>query len=315
VNKYNKIQNYARKHHSQLGMTLIELTVVLLVLIGLAGLLIPYVTGFMSKTHDGTGTFNSAALDNNIQRYMVDKMRAPNNMESLVSSTVGADASGQCAAANAAVDTVYCKLMAPGFFATTALTGPQVMSLSGAGITSVYHMDNTATNATFGATGTNGTTTLAAAVPVATVAALATGGAAPNNFPEALTIEQHLAAAYERPATDFDSACYNYVAFGIGDKSDLIGSTMSTAPVHFAQQGAMGPANRYNRFVAVFQVDKVNATGTASTPGGVADGNECSASVEPAKYIGAAMSMAAMSGHLWGTSHSLAHSWENIAAN
>lgn len=303
------------KHYNnmarQAGMTLIELTVVLLVLIGLAGLLIPYVSGFVSKTHDSTGTFNAAALDNNIQRYMAEKMKAPNNMESLISSTAGADAAGQCAPANAAANTVYCKMMAPGFYATTALTMPEVMSLSGAGITSVYNMDNTTPDATFGSTGANEPTNLAAATPVARVNALAIA----NGFPEDLTIEEHLAAAFERPATNFDSACYDYIAFGIGDKTDLIGSTMSTAPVHFASQGAMGPTNRYNRFVAIFQVDKVNAAGIASTPGGVADGNECSASVEPAKFIGAAMSMAAMSGHLWGTSHSLAHSYENIAAN
>ena len=67
--KHYKVKQYTR----QAGMTLIELTVVLLVLIGLAGLLLPYVGGFMIKTHDSTGTYNSAALDNNIQRYMVIK--------------------------------------------------------------------------------------------------------------------------------------------------------------------------------------------------------------------------------------------------
>ena len=79
---------------NQAGMTLIELTVVLLVLIGLAGLLIPYVSGFVGKTHDSTGTFNSAGLDNNIQRYITEKMRAPNNLESLVQTVAGAGAAG-----------------------------------------------------------------------------------------------------------------------------------------------------------------------------------------------------------------------------
>jgi type II secretory pathway pseudopilin PulG len=73
--KHYKVKQYTR----QAGMTLIELTVVLLVLIGLAGLLIPYVSGFVSKTHDGTGTFNSAGLDNNIQRYIAEKTSLPNN--------------------------------------------------------------------------------------------------------------------------------------------------------------------------------------------------------------------------------------------
>ena len=42
------------KQRGQSGFTLIELTVVLLVLIGLAGALLPYVQGFVGRTHDAT---------------------------------------------------------------------------------------------------------------------------------------------------------------------------------------------------------------------------------------------------------------------
>ena len=285
----------------QTGMTLIELTVVLLVLIGLAGLMIPYVSGFVSKTHDSTGSFNSAALDANIQRYQAEKLGFPSNMESLV-DTGGA---------------MYTKMMTTGFYVVANAGMQRTMSLAMAGITDVVEMDNATDNATFRATGSNASETIAGTTPLAAVTNITAGAGPGGTFPETLSVEQHLAAAFERDVNTFDSACYDYVAFGIGDKSDLIGSTMSTAPVHFAQQGAMGPANRYNRFVAVFQVDKVGATGTTSTPGGVASvpAVDCSANVEAAKFIGSAMSMAAMSGHLWGTSHSLAHTWQNIAAN
>jgi len=292
----------------QAGMTLIELTVVLLVLIGLAGLMIPYVSGFVSKTHDSTGTFNSAALDANIQRYQVEKVGFPSGLESLIEGSASDGA-------------VYTKMMSPGFYTASTIGMPQVMSLSMVGIKNVYGMDGAADNATFTSTGSNSAVTISAATKLATVAALTTGNPSPNNFPEDLTIEQHLAAAFERDVNTFDSTCYDYVVMGVGEKSDLIGSTMNTAPVHFASQGAMGAANKYNRFVAVFQVDKVNATMPASTPvkapGGVADagGALCGTSVEGAKFIGTAMSMADMSGHLWGTAHSLAHTWENVAAN
>jgi len=305
-----KYYNYKAR---QAGMTLIELTVVLLVLIGLAGLMIPYVSGFVSKTHDSTGTFNSAAVDNNIQRYIAEKMSAPNNMESLISMTLGTGAVGTpCDPAVATIGAVYCKMMEPRFFAATTATMPMAMSLQMAGITSVYDVDNTAANATFGSvTNPAPTPIVAGTTPLATVAALTVG----NGIPATLTVEQHLAAAFERNVNDFDSTCYDYVAFGIGDKTDMIGSTMNTAPVHFAQQGAMGPANRYNRFVAIFQVDKVNTTGVANAPGGGTSTGSCTASVEPAKFLGSTMAMAAMAGHLWGTSHSLAHTWTNIAAN
>jgi len=285
----------------QTGMTLIELTVVLLVLIGLAGLMIPYVSGFVSKTHDSTGSFNSAALDANIQRYQAEKLGFPSNMESLV-DTGGA---------------MYTKMMTTGFYVVANAGMQRTMSLAMAGITDVVEMDNATDNATFRATGSNASETIAGTTPLAAVTNITAGAGPGGTFPETLSVEQHLAAAFERDVNTFDSACYDYVAFGIGDKSDLIGSTMSTAPVHFAQQGAMGPANRYNRFVAVFQVDKIGATGTPNAPGGDAANTtgDCSANVEGAKFIGSAMSMAAMSGHLWGTSHSLAHTWQNIAAN
>lgn len=285
----------------QTGMTLIELTVVLLVLIGLAGLMIPYVSGFVSKTHDSTGSFNAAALDANIQRYQAEKLGFPSNMESLV-DTGGA---------------MYTKMMTTGFYTVSGAGMDGAMSLAMVGINDVINMDDATDNATFRATGANLSTPIVMGTPLAKVGPVTAGGM----FPEDLTVEQHLAAAFERDQTTFDSVCYDYVAFGIGDKSDLIGSTMNTAPVHFAQQGAMGPANKYNRFVAVFQVDKIGATGTPNAPGGtpatggIASTGDCSANVEGAKFIGSAMSMAAMSGHLWGTSHSLAHTWQNIAAN
>jgi len=285
----------------QAGMTLIELTVVLLVLIGLAGLMIPYVSGFVSKTHDSTGSFNSAALDANIQRYQVEKGGFPNGLESLIE---GSDSTGG----------VYGNMMTTGFYAPATVAMPQRMSLSMAGITSIYGMDAAADNATFTSTGSNAATTIVNGTILAKVAPI-TAAMVTSGFPEELTIAEHMAAAFERDVTSFDSACYDYVVMGIGEKSALIGRTMNTAPVHFASQGAMGAALKYNRFVAVFQVDKDNTGTTLAAPGDVTGTATCSASTEPAKFIGSAMSMAMMSGHLWGTAHSLAHTWENNAAN
>ncbi len=303
------------KHYNnmarQAGMTLIELTVVLLVLVGLAGLLIPYVSGFVGKTHDSTGTFNGAALDNNVQRFLTEKMRYPNRMEALINGAAGTAAATDATCTTAAVDTVYCKMMAPAFFGTTTAdtgtAGATTMvanSLAAAGITDIYYNNPDTDNATF-ASVTGGQVTLndGAAHVLATVSATPSAGIT--------TVEQHLAEAFERPQDNFDSTCYDYVVFGIGDQSELIGTTMNTAPVHFAQQGNMGPALKYNRFVAVFQVDKTNAAvaGVAGTNKG------CAAGMEAAKFVGTAMAMGSMAGHLWGTSHSLAHTWENIAAN
>ncbi|MGR8950816.1 MAG: type II secretion system protein [Gammaproteobacteria bacterium] len=304
------------KHYNhfraQAGMTLIELTVVLLVLIGLAGLLIPYVSGFVGKTHDGTGTFNSAALDTNIQRFVAEKTSLPNNMEALINGAAGTAQATDATCQAATAGSVYCKMMSTALFTTATVdstgTGADLMrynSLNMAGINSLYYNNPDTDNATFGSTTGTPTSLTGAPQTIAIVSALTN-----PPFTTALSVEEHLAAAFERPVNKFDSACYDYAVFGIGDSTDLIGKTMSTAPVHFAQQGTMGPVNKYNRFVAVVQIDK---NGAAVAP--TANTSGCTAGMEPAKFIGAAMAMGTSAGHLWGTSHSLAHSWENIAAN
>jgi hypothetical protein len=77
----------------------------------------------------------------------------------------------------------------------------------------------------------------------------------------------------------------------------MVGKVMSDAPLHFAATGGMGPEQKYNRFVAVFKVDKSNSSG-------------CSDHTEPAKLVGSAMLM--MPNHLFGLAHTQAHTWENI---
>ena len=81
------------KHYNkmarQAGMTLIELTVVLLVLVGLAGLMIPYVSGFVTKTHDATGSDSLASLNSAIQRYDVQFLGQPAGYDSLMSDITG----------------------------------------------------------------------------------------------------------------------------------------------------------------------------------------------------------------------------------
>ncbi len=306
----NNIQNLKR----QAGLTLIELTVVLLILVGLAGLLIPFVTGFVGSTHDSTGTFNSAALDNTIQRHIGQFGGLPNDMESLIQQTAG---TGTVSGADCAeVGEVYCEMMNTGFWTPvpvdTGTAGPTTIranSLAMAGITSVYHMDPNGDNATFRSTEATPTPLAGAPTALAAVAGIDEDGDG------IATVEEHLAAAFERPAGDFDSGCYDYIGLGIGDKSTMIGKSMSTAPVHFAQTGAMSAANRYNRFVAVIQVDN---NGAAVAPGATDTANSttygtpgCPAGMEPAKFVGTVMSMGAGAGHLWGTAHSLAHTWEN----
>jgi len=287
----------------QAGMTLIELTVVLLVLIGLAGLMVPYVSGFVSKTHDSTGSNNLAALNNTIQRFHTQFNAMPDDLHSLV--TTGST-------------TIYPALMNPSMLTATTYTsdgvvgmlGPEVplASLRNVGISSVYEMKDGTTNGskTFDA----GNASVIVPNPM-TVAGAGTVDVAVLNAGDRTSVENHLATAFGRQLSDFDSACYDYVVMGVGQESELTGRAIQEAPVHFAQNGDMGPENNYNRFVAVFEVDKAmgliaaNATNALGSSG-------CAMGTEQAKFVGTAMIM--MPNHIIGLAEELDSAYSNMAA-
>ncbi|NOR68466.1 MAG: hypothetical protein GQ532_02010 [Methylomarinum sp.] len=302
---------YYNNKTRQAGMTLIELTVVLLVLIGLAGLMIPYVSGFVSKTHDSTGSNNLAQLNSTIQRYQLQAMKFPNNLQALADNT-GA---------------VYGKLMntnAGVYGATTYTEGGagnmQIMSLRLAGITEIMQLDQAAASATFNAASGTVASLAMGSTDVTGMLTVGLGAESTVGTDNYASIEVHLADATGQLASNFNATCNDYVVLGIGQENQMIGTAMTDAPVHFAQNGNMGPDSNYNRFVAIFEVDKSNApaavpaapsvpvdsSGTAITP------VNCGASVHPARFVGTAMLM--MPPHLFGLAHELGHAYSNIAA-
>jgi len=215
----------------QAGMTLIELTVVLLVLVGLAGLLIPYVSGFVTKTHDSTGSSNIQALNNAMARYEVEHYdNFPDNMDSLI---------------NATTNTVYQKMMGEmmgtSYLTPLQLNGAKAKALGDIGIKNLMLMDDavTANDATF-----NNTTT-SASVSAGSYVAEITG--------------MPLGDLDQRLGQPVNTGAYHYLAFGVGDDSNIVGATLSQVPVHFAADGDMGANNAYNHFVAIFQVLRQDA--------------------------------------------------------
>ena len=311
MKKYAIAKKYAKLHHKQAGMTLIELTVVLLVLIGLAGLLIPYVAGFVQKTHDSTGDASLAELNNAIQRYQVEHQKFPNNLQNL------ADATGIYASltpiANAAA--------VPGGgvpVATLAggLTATEITSLGLAGITTVQSLNQTGPSATFDVAA-NGPITLAATSPVAVVGpggstdtALYSTITVPGNLAGAGPVEQQLADTFGMQASNFNSNCYDYVVWGVGSESDMTNKTISSAPVHFSATGA-GPDKEYARFAGIFAVQKAINTVAVPVVAPIAGGPVCPSTIQPAQYIGAVQ--IDLAGHLFGLSHSLGHTYTNMA--
>lgn len=265
-----------KTHRRQAGLTLLELTVVLLILVGLSGLILPYAQGYLQRTHDATGNDNLWELNNAINLFQAKYLEYPDGFHTLVQPGNGA----------------YSDLMNPSLVEVVAPPGMiRNMSLMMAGINQVWNMKDGANNesATFDAVSSLQTITATSAVPLAVV----TKG-------EFSTAARHLAYAFYNNSgkyTEFDTNCYDYVVFGVGPESEMINKVMSDAPLHFAATGGMGPQEKYNRFVAVFKVDKNNTL-------------PCSESTEPAKFVGSAMLM--MPNHLFGLAHTQAHTWEHI---
>lgn len=313
--------NDSRKHlamqalSAQRGMTLIELSVVLLILIGLAGVLVPYVGSFNQTTHDSTNSNNITQLNSAMGRYVVDKNRLPPHVDLLTNATAAtAAATGPCA--GALQWGVYCGLANPALFTATTIAANSVAanSLASSGISMAVANNPDVANKTFGTStamiylndpagpatppmgglaGYGGTTTFATV----------------NAGPFA-TVEAHLAKALGRDPMVYDGTCYDYIAVGIGDNNELIQSTMAAAPVYFPQDAQYGPAERYAHLIAILQVDKAN-TGNGSM------GMPCSGVTEKAKFLGVVANVPTTeSTSLVGVNTLLGQGWQNkVSAN
>jgi len=255
-------------------MTLIELTVVLLVLIGLAGLLIPYVGGFVGRTHDTVGSDSIAEVAKAIAGFDVKYQGYPGNLDLLTDS--------------AGATTSY--LMQPTVATATAANVTNTQSLFRGGIDSLRGMCDDAADASadcetfnptfsyndsdqdwainmMGMVGVGGGAPAAPAgnlllVNSNAVTALAAGVTDPD-----LNNVEHL-CGIQNAEQDVNGDLITdniYVILGVGPESDMTGRTVQQAPVHFAQVGAMNANNRYNRFVSIFRVDNDNVVGRSGS--------------------------------------------------
>jgi len=212
----------------QAGMTLIELTVVLLVLIGLAGLLIPYVSGFVTKTHDSTGSSNIAALNNAVIRFTVENYdKYPNKLDSLIDDN------------NVVFKKMMPEMMGAKYLTEHTLTTAQATSLTNVGISNLMVMDSATTDATFA-----NTTATPVGVALNTIIA---------KIDQSVINEADLSQRMGKP---IDMVNNEYFIFGMGDDATIAGNTLNDVPVHFAKSANMGADNAYNHFVTMFAVPK-----------------------------------------------------------
>lgn len=297
---------YYNKKARQAGMTLIELTVVLLILVGLAGLLVPYVGSFVQTTHDSVSSENYAQLNNAFARFVVEKNRMPHHVESLINHSNGSAASGATGKCETAVaNDIYCGLFNTSLFtATQWSTGThdiQLNSLIKAGLSMLVNNDPNVPNKTFGiGKGMIYPKEGLYVAKLATASDLTAG--------MGMEVPVHLQKTIGGAGMDWNTACYDYIAVGLGDNVELVSNTMTSSPVNFPESADQGPLHGYGHYLAILQVDKSNSPNQSFMMKSV----DCSPVTEKAKFIGTALNVPeSIAGHLVGIGESLSKAYEN----
>jgi prepilin-type N-terminal cleavage/methylation domain-containing protein len=206
--------NLVKPHTNRHAFTLIELIVVLTILVGLAGILIPAVTNMIGRTSRSSSAVNIAEISSAIQRYEAIYLSYPNNFDSLMQDLIGTDLN----------------TLSSGLGATTPdvqLDADTLATLSAAGITAVGVHDED--DATF---------------HVPTITALTD-----TTYLKGLSTAKQQALGLETTGV-----LGKYVVLGIGSKCTLNGKTMIDAPVHFPRDTTSNPEEMYSRFLAIFQI-------------------------------------------------------------
>lgn len=199
---------------SRRAFTLIELIVVLTILIGLAGILIPTITNMVGRTNRSTSAANISEIAGAIQRFEAIYVAYPDNFDSLMTDLTG----------------TVLNTLSGGLTAVTAdvtLDANTLAALNNAGITSagVHAVDDT----------TFALPTLTTLTNTTVLKGLST------------THQQNL-------GLESTGVAGKYVVLGIGTLSELTGTLMVDAPVHFPRDVASNPDTVYSRFLAIFQI-------------------------------------------------------------
>ncbi|WP_461783079.1 type II secretion system protein [Prosthecobacter sp.] len=198
------------------GLTLIELLVVLVILIALAGILIPQLPNMLVRTHAAAGSTNITEVNKRIQEFEQVYFKQPANLDNL-----------------AAAGAKHTYVAGGAELATVILDADTAGALTAVGITTVAPLEVAPNHATFD----NYATPLV-----------------PTNVANALRVASVTPAAVRRllrpTAVDTDV----FVAFGVGQASELIGRTANEAGYHFGEGPGENPEAVYARFAAVYKV-------------------------------------------------------------
>lgn len=215
--------NFVKHPMNRRAFTLVELIVVLTILVGLAGVLIPAVTDMIGRTNRSTSAINISEVAGAIQRYDAQYMAYPNNFDSLMMD----DGLGGGLAGGDDLNTLTTALSSVTATVDVTLTAATLATLTSSGITSVgLHAQDDGT------------------FDLPTPTTLAVGD----------KLKGPTAATQQALGLETTGVDGKYVLLGVGALCDMNGKTMVDAPVHFPRNASTNPETTYARFIAVFQI-------------------------------------------------------------
>ena len=203
-------------YRGRLGYTLIELIVVLTILVGLAGILIPAVSNMVVRTNRSTSAANIAEIALTIQRHEAVHLEYPDRLDGLMSDLLGTD-----------LDTLNTALTP--LIEDVTLDANTLAALNTAGIATVGI--HTAGHTTFD-------------LP------------APTTLTDTTVLKGPTAAHQVTLGLEATGAgvAGKYIVLGVGASSELNGKSTVDAPVHFPRDSVTNPDLVYSRFLAIFQI-------------------------------------------------------------
>lgn len=232
------------------GLTLMELVVVMVILIALAGILLPLFPGMLTRGHTSSAATNLSELSKAVQEYYYQDLQLPYNLDNV------APLAGVANPANPAVTSLVAAY--PGTYSTPdlikqALGANDLAMLQAAGMNYALQTmvpTGTPTNwsptynpysdaSAIGSTFYPQNQTTGSPAGVSTLLA---------NLTTVLYVSGAAAAReLAQPPTG------TYVMFGAGDYSSMSGKTLQTAPIHFDDAATGEPNVAYCRFGLVFK--------------------------------------------------------------
>jgi prepilin-type N-terminal cleavage/methylation domain-containing protein len=244
------------------GLTLMELVVVLVILVAIAGILLPLLPRLLTKTHDAVTTTNISEVSKSMVGYLATNLSYPDMFDSLVDSSGNMYAGLLFNSNNPVSQNTFTPVGSvattgngtQGLYTATPTTG-QIASLQLGGINNLMLMStSTSSPPAFNATFPNpGGTGPYVGMPNSG------GSQAVGQFTNLLFADNNYIAQKLniQPKTDSTGAVCNYVVLGLGPYCTIIGASnfgMFDAPVAFGEHSFEQPDKSYSRYLCVFRV-------------------------------------------------------------